>query len=370
MTFNYIDGIIMVNKLNIRLLFLLTLAPLSWQNLYAHKELDEVADAMEPNDQVQRAQPHPSTPMFHPNDVKNSCHLWVDAEVLYWKASEDDLDFAIGSKSTTTIEDGSIRSPHFLWDWGFRLGAGYKVPHDQWDLYIGYTYVHTHAHGSLHRFEGAVFPTWMAAFASNGTFASSAQAHLHANVNVVDLELGRTCTTSSWLTLRPFIGVRGLLIDQDYKITYAGGTVAPGDRYKNDLDIDFWGVGLRMGIDSLWGLGKGFSLYGNGAISLLSGHWSDDQFEKFVVTENTFVDLEDNHSNVVPTAEAALGIQWDYMFHRNRYHFGMKFGWEFNVFFDQNRLIRFVNNTNPGAFTRNDGNLGFQGLTLGMRFDF
>ena len=57
-------------------------------------------------------------------------------------------------------------------------------------------------------------------------------------------------------------------------------------------------------------------------------------------------------------------------FSRDRYHFGVKFGWEFNVFFDQNQLVRFVGDTAPGSFVQNDGELSFQGLTLGMRFDF
>lgn len=312
--------------------------------------------------------PQPPSKMFNPNEVQGDNHLWVDGEVLYWKAYEDNLGYGVTSDSTSRIDDGHVQHPHFQWDWGFRLGVGVKMPrHDQWDLYVGYTYVQAEAHGHADK---TLFPSWMAPFASSGTYVSSAKANLDAHVNIGDLELGRTCMVGSWLTLRPFVGVRGLVIDQDYSIEYKGGTAAGSDTYRNHMSADLWAVGLRMGVDTLWGLGSGFSFYGNGAASLLSSHLSNQQHEKFKKTDTTFVDLRNTNSSVIPVAEVALGIQWDYLFHRDRYHFGLKFGWEFNVFFDQNRLVRFVNNANPGPLTQNDGDLAFQGLTFGMRFDF
>ncbi len=307
----------------------------------------------------------PSSKMFNPNNVQGDNHLWIDAEVLYWKAYEDDLSFGTTSDSTTRIDHGHVQSPHFQWNWGGRLGVGIKLPkHDQWDLYTQYTYVHAEAARHVHQ---TFFPSWMAG--SSG-YATSAKAHVDTNVNIGDLELGRTCGVGSWLTLRPFIGVRGLVIDQNVSFGYKGGTAAAGDTYHNHLDSNLWAVGLRMGVDSLWGLGRGFSVYGNGAASLLSSHLSSHQNEHFKKAHTAFVNLKDTQNNVVPTAEIALGIQWDYLFHQDRYHFGFKFGWEFNVFFDQNRLVRFVNHDNPGPWSRNDGDLGFQGLTFGMRFDF
>ncbi|MES2123023.1 MAG: Lpg1974 family pore-forming outer membrane protein, partial [Chlamydiota bacterium] len=73
---------------------------------------------------------------------------------------------------------------------------------------------------------------------------------------------------------------------------------------------------------------------------------------------------------VVVAADLALGLQWDYLFSQDRYHFGVKLGWEFNIFFDQNQLFNFMSSTNPGAINFQNDDLSFQGLTLGLRFDF
>lgn len=314
--------------------------------------------------------------VFDPASLKGDCRLWIEGDLLYWQASQDDMAYAIKSHSTTSVTHGHVEEPDFHWDWGFRLGLGYRLPYDKWDLFLNYTYVHASADGSTSRKNGAIYPEWEAPFGvtlspGETLFATRAHAKWDANINIGDIELGRNCIIGKWLSIRPFVGVRTLFIDQDYHIDYKGGTAVPvGDEDKVSIDNDFWGVGLRMGFDSLWGLGGGWSIYGNGAASLLSGHFDLHQHERLKEADVNKVRISDDVNNVVVAAELALGIQWDYLFSKDRYHFGVKFGWEFNVFFDQNKMIRFVSDTSPGSIARNNGDLTFQGLTLGLRFDF
>ena len=214
-------------------------------------------------------------PLFDPNALKNSNDLWVNGELLFWKSNVGSLDYAIDSRSTSSIQHGHVKQPDFDWDWGFRLGLGYKLPHDKWDLFINYTYVHAEAHGHAGGGSDVVFPVFATNFAAASPFfADSAKAHWHLNLNMADLELGRTCMVSKWLSIRPFVGVRGLVTDQDYNVSYRGGTVAPFDEDKVHMDNDFWGVGIRMGANTLWGLGRGFSIYGN-ALSKSAGPLQD-----------------------------------------------------------------------------------------------
>jgi hypothetical protein len=186
------------------------------------------------------------------------------------------------------------------------------------------------------------------------------------NLNMGDIELGRNCFVGKWLTIRPFMGVRGLVIDQDYHVTYKGGTVAPTGSDHVHLDTDFWGVGLRMGFNTLWGLGKGLGIYGNGSASLLSGNFNVHEKEKGDRPMHITRDID----NVVPVADLALGLQWDYLFSAERCHFGVKLGWEFNMFFDQNQLFNFMSTSLPGSVNFQNDDLSFQGVTLGFRFDF
>ncbi len=304
--------------------------------------------------------------IFDPQGLECDKHFWLEGDLLYWQANEDGLSFAMESDSTTSIKNGQIIHPDFDWDWGFRLGLGYKIPHDKWDLFFNYTYIQSKADGSADA--TAVFPTMESSFGlPSGYYATKANFNWKSTVNVADLELGRNCFVSRWLSIRPFMGVRGALIDQTTTVWYQGGTAVPlGDTDKCHLTNDFWGVGLRMGFDSLWGLGAGWGIYGNGAASVLSGKFSVKQMEKWVNADEKRVSLTADKDSIVVAAEMALGVQWDYMFSRDRYHFGMKFGWEFNVFFDQNQMVRVTNS----SFNPNDGDLAFQGVTLGFRFDF
>jgi hypothetical protein len=322
------------------------------------------------------AQSEPSHPkrsqVFDPHAMQGSHGLWLEGEALFWKANLGSLAYGIESESSSIIKEGHIKHPQFEWDWGFRLGLGWKPPHDQWDLFLNYTYVRGNAHGHAGESDDVVFPTLASAlgFTGGSFYANKAGAHWNMTLNMADLELGRNCLVSRWLSIRPFLGVRGLVIDQGYIVKYFGGTVAPSDEMRLLLDTDFWGVGLRMGFDSLWGLGKGFGIYGDGSVSLLSGHFDVRQKEKLKKADIRRVDIKNAVDNLVATADLGLGLQWDYLFSRDRFHFGVKFGWEFNLFFDQNQLFHFIDAKNPAVLIFKRDDLTFHGLTMGVRFDF
>lgn len=363
----------------VRQLLTLSLVAFAGQHLNAEElSFEEVNDALIAQNQDnsssinQNAAPHP-WPLFDPNAMPSSNQLWLDGEVLFWKANVGSLDYGIQSKSSTTIRDGEVKHPHFNWDWGFRLGLGYKLPHDKWDLFVNYTYLRGRASGHESDSDDVIFPMWASGFNFSGPgtfFADQAKARWHMTLNMGDVELGRNCFVSKWLSIRPFVGIRGLVIDQDYHVDYFGGTVAPADEDQIQLDTDFWGVGIRMGFNSLWGLGKGIGIYSNGSASLLSGHFDVDEREKLEKADRHLLNVDRDVNNVVVTADLALGLQWDYMFSKDRYHFGIKFGWEFNMFFDQNQLFNFLSPTLPGSVNFQNDDLSFQGLTFGMRFDF
>lgn len=304
--------------------------------------------------------------MFDPNAMPNSYGLWLDAEALYWQSDMGSMSYGIESKSTTTLK-GSVKNPHFDWNWGYRLGLGSKLPHDKWDLLVTYTYMLGQARGNAGGHGKVVYPTW----AATNSYADRAKANWWLHLNMADAELGRNCFAGKWLSIRPFIGVRGLVIDQNYTVKYFGGTDAPFDVDKVGMDSDFWGVGLRLGFDTLWGLGKGFGIYGNGSGSLLSGHFDVHEKEKVKKAEIVRFNVRNDVNNLVAVADLSLGMQWDYLFSKDRFHIGVKFGWEFNIFFDQNQLFNFQSTSNgPGPASFKDDDLTFQGLTMGLRFDF
>lgn len=294
----------------------------------------------------------------------------IDADVLFWQSSVDGLNYAVKSKSTTFLDDATIKAPTQDWDWGFRLGLGYHLPRDKWDLLATYTRMQAHASGHD---DGVLFPSWGGAFVPSGEswYVQSGSAHWNANLNMLDVELGRDTQAGKHLTLRPLMGVRTLFLNQHYHLKYKGGNqLASGEEDRIHLQSDFWGVGLRLGVDSVWNIARGWGIYGNGSISLLSGHFNVKERETQKPEVLRELEWRQDVDPLVVAADLALGVQWDYLFSKDRYHFGMKLGWEFNVFFDQNQQIRWVGDSIPGFVISEDGDLSFQGVTLGFRFDF
>ena len=180
--------------------------------------------------------------IFDPHSLKGDNGLWVEVDALAWQSNVGSLNYAVESNSTSSVSHGHVKDLDFKWDWGIRAGLGYKLPHDKWDIFIDYTYVHAHADAHAHKENGALYPNWATAFGFTGDsfYATRANAHWHANLNMGDVELGRNCFAGKWLTLRPFFGVRGLVIDQNYRVKYSGGTAFPGEESKISLDTDFW----------------------------------------------------------------------------------------------------------------------------------
>ncbi len=310
--------------------------------------------------------------MFTSSQLKDTKRLFVTGEVLFWKASEDQLGYATSSQETTTLRHGHVQNPDFTWDWGFRVGFGYHIPHDHWDVSAIYTHFHSQAHGSASTTNGAIFPTWQAPFGSSaGGYATHASSQWRLHLDLADLEIGKDFLVGKWLSLRPSIGVRGAWIYQKYDIDYSGGTAVPGgDTDLINMTNNCWGIGARVGLDTLWGLGKGFSIFGDGAYSLLSGYFNIHQKEQLEIARTKIVDISSHPSNGIGIGELSLGLQYDRLFKKNRYHLGIKLGYEFNYFFDQNQWIRFLNSDNPGVTATSNGNLSLHGLTMGFRFDF
>jgi hypothetical protein len=290
----------------------------------------------------------------------------LSGEALFWQANTCGLGFAVENlDSTTTITRGHLKEPDFNWNVGFRAGLDYKLPHDNWDLQAQYTYLPSTAHKEASAPQnGALFPVWLVP-QDPAVYATHGKAHWSCNLNMGDLELGRVCRAGKRVSIRPHMGVRGGTIQQNYHINYRGGTVV-SDHVK--MSNDFWGIGLRFGFNSLWGFGKGISLYADGAGSLLSGHFHVHQREDF--QGSTLTRIRNSFSQLVPIAEIALGLQWDTKFHADRQQLGIKLGWEMQYYWDQGRLIRFLSSTSIGSFSSNQQDLSYMGVTLGLRWDF
>lgn len=277
----------------------------------------------------------------------------VEADFIYWRADEDNLEYAqtVGSK---------FHRPGNKWDPGFKLGIGYTSKgQDFWDVFFRWTWFHSKQNSSA---SGTLLPWWQPSL--TGATATTASADWTLRYNTLDLEVGRSYFISKTIGLRPTAGLRGAMINQNYKVNYTGTPVGATD-FK--ADTDFWGIGVRVGADFQWHFTKSWAVTSSLAGALLYGSFD---VKEHVNLTSTKVDL----SRVAPNLEASLGLQWDMFFSKDRCHCTVGLGYEFSEWFSQNQIIRSELFTNAGTtFTHSEhasGDLGLQGMTLKVAFDF
>lgn len=306
-------------------------------------------------------------------------HLFLTGEFLWWKAEEDGLTYTYKTDNPTGLSSTNnirLEEMDFDWDYGYRVGGGFNIPHDQWDIYFCWTHLDTSSRTHKNGDGDGLFPYW--AFpngVAGGSFFEKAKAKWHLFLTMGDLELGRDFYVGKYLSVRPFLGARTAWIDQEFKISYLNAPFIPGNTLNDfpNMKCNYWGLGPRAGIDMQWWITRCFNIYGNAAISILYGEFKVDQKEEaeIVGLDMEFEPLQfhDSYHMARPITDLGIGFGWDSRFVDDRLHVGLRVGWEQHIFFDQNQFIRFVSSSTNSLLT-NRGDLALEGLIASLRLDF
>lgn len=309
------------------------------------------------------------------------------------QAKEDGLDFAIQDSTTpatsTPLTNGRVEgfsgdTHDFDYNPGLRVGIGFYLDHDAWNLDFNWTWLNitNYEHANANTALGAMIPLWELGI---GTPAAQIGARTSAKwdvkYNTLDIRLGKPYYVSRYLVFNPHFGARAGWIDQHFSIDYGGA--APGStRTINHNENDFWGIGARAGLDTDWILGKGWCLFGNIAASMLFGKFEIDQ--NFTLPGATQVDgynIDYDFYQNVPNFEIALGIGWGKYFNKKRNHVALRAAYEFHEWWDQLNVRKFYSGSTgavggaavgTGIYvndTVSRGNFTLNGFSLRLQFD-
>jgi hypothetical protein len=308
--------------------------------------------------------------------VEAGIDLFIFGEYLYWIAQEDSLYYAHtgrGSGTTTFPQkgnidfDGKLKKIKPEWDSGARIGLGLNFPKAGYDAALYWTWFSTEASHSISKPAGTLFSIWAHPDDTLTAADTFAKPKWNLNLNVLDLEWGRSSWLGGHFSLRPFFGIRGLWLEQDLKNRYDYG-MTPVVIGKLRAESDFHGGGLRAGADARFAMGCGFSIYGIASGSLLYGR-NDCNF-RLKEDRLTIAHSKDHFSKGIASLQLALGLGWDSHFNRDHCHIEFHVGWEQNVWFGVNQMNHFMQEIGKGVFYQENSNLSLQGLVTGGRFDF
>lgn len=305
--------------------------------------------------------------------------FFIRAEYLYWKAREDNLEFAIdglgvfGSAVSLSL-GGQAHQPDWRWHSGFRLGAGYLFPCSCWDLFINYTRYFTSACGNASNANSEIWTTFGSPLGLTAVFSAFADWDLH--FQSVDIEFGTICCCGDCYSLRPFGGLAIVWTKEEYDILYDN---RPTENTFEDIrnKQTFKGVGPKIGIGNDWCFWDCISLFANGAISLLWGDYDVDRIDFLQITPPPIVVVHTGEDFFALRAllDFKLGLRYNKCL-CDRYRLYVSVAYENQVFLRHNQFFRFMagsfgNLTQPrGNFIKTNSDLSLYGLTASLGLGF
>lgn len=313
--------------------------------------------------------------------VRDGADLFIFGDLILWNTHQNGMPVAVVNDDTSiNLSDSTVKTIHSDWDFGFRVGVGYNLPHDGWDLSLSWIRLYTDGHRRIHAHDDDfIFPSRIHPNDPIGgaNTCQKTRSTWHVRFNQLDLDLGREFFVSKWLTLRPHFGLRSDWIRQKWETNYRNFANTPfPNKVEAEYKDEWWGIGLQGGLDTQWGLGAGWSLFGNVATAIVYGfHDIDYEDEDTPAGQQTdshgkFADVDQTYRISHPILDLMMGLRYDHMFYNDRFHLGLQLGWEHHVYFSQNQFPVFTDDVADGILVSNQGDLTFQGWTLAVRFDF
>jgi hypothetical protein len=335
----------------------------------------------------------PITTEHLPGRYENN--FYVQGDFLYWYAKQQGTEYAATGSAltvpgtldpTTGLIPSAITSSGFVYEPkpgmepGFRAGAGLNLEQGKWDLFLEYTYLSSHAKGSIASFElnTGIIPVLGVAptnsslsltTVAGGTdgFVSLARSNWGLHFNNLTFELGRSLEFCPLFGLRPHFGLQGSWINQHLHAHYDVNSLADFTTLlghtRARFQQSYWGVGLRAGLDSYWSCFRYLGLFANSALSALWGQFNTHtRFYDTVIGGHNHVLIGDQRfrpHTLSPVVQLEIGAQFDWVF-RNCRSMMFQLGWEGQVWFFQNQFVARTSDTS----------LVMQGLTFKAKFGY
>jgi hypothetical protein len=281
------------------------------------------------------------------------CNVYGTLDFLYWKPHVEGIEYVAAFD-----EEGSGDIFEVDWEFkpGFRLGLGSFIC-DCWDLSLTYTWYRGNA---TDFFPGG---TGIATFSSSGNGAIGfANAEWTLHYHTLDLILRRQFLLAKSVVLTPSLGIRGAYTKQSYNIEYFFPDTGDLNGINNRQRVG--AVGPKIGLSSSWLMTSNWSLFGEGAISLL---WSDYRV-KWREFNGTNLAFSHNFISQLFVPEYRVGLCWQDRW-QSRFPVSFCVAWEQQIWINYNQMLYGPVQFDQLILNRNT-NLNLYGVSLRATFGF
>lgn len=280
------------------------------------------------------------------------------ADFLYWSTDFNAIsavDVELETTESTADASIQIKHPEQKWDPGVRLTAG-RIFCGNWDIQGSWTYFYNSSTNDRTPFQLQV---------NMDSLNTSGSSRFVFRYNAADLELGTTLCLRPCLFIRPLIGVHAIWTQIDSNLNLIAppstGPDIDTDGFTVDINLNnhSWGVGPKIGINTLWGNFRGCSLVANVNGSLVYGQQRSKINAEVDVTSDVDINvhlMEDSHWLLMSTIQMQAGLSYFGCLCNNNFRINAL--WECNVLNQANNILIF------------DRSISTQGLTLSLEYPF
>ncbi|MGL5627035.1 MAG: Lpg1974 family pore-forming outer membrane protein [Candidatus Rhabdochlamydia sp.] len=292
---------------------------------------------------------------------------YLEAAYLFWHSSIEDLSVTSNIQPISINQTKEkIKQLNYKYESGFKLGLGYNLSYDYWDVLINWTRLHSQPESSWSSTTQSLHASLLAPFEGAGILGSnSVHSRWKLHFDTVDLELGRRLFLGRNLAVRPYAGLKGAWVTSKLNTSYAGINSLVFDAANVSLKDRNQGIGLRFGMQGRWDLGcSNFAILANIAGAVL---WNNIKVQN--VTNEFRLDgtlgggvKEAHYHALKPLMECFIGLDWGSCFCK-KYYLGISAGYEMQFWWDYNTF--FITSRNTTAY-----DLRLHGLTATITIDF
>lgn len=294
---------------------------------------------------------------------------YLEAAYIYWRSSIEDLTVTSNLQQQGTNQaKETIKQIDYKYDSGFKLGLGYNLSYDYWDIFANWTRLHTEPSSSWSSANQGLNAFLLAPIEGFNTLGSSSvSSHWNLHFDTIDLELGRRLFLGRNLAIRPYAGLKGAWVTSRLRTSYTGINNPDLNAANVFLKDRNQGIGLRFGMQGRWDLGcSNFAILTNIAGGIL---WNNiktrNNTSEFPVNTSQGVGSfikEAHYRTLKPLVECFIGLDWGSCFCK-QYYLGVSAGYEMQFWWDYNTFF-----TQPGSTSMYD--LRLHGLTATVTIDF
>lgn len=288
-----------------------------------------------------------------PSFFRNFHNSYVDAELLFWNAHEDGLQYAANGFDLTKGHHDDL---DWKWKPGFRVGVGTLFGCNDWDLSLTYTWYKNKANNSTFDPTGDTLGTW----SEGAQRFTDLSGDLHLIFQTLDLALKKAFYVCDYFIVEPVVALRGAFIKERYNIDYVNTIDVTFQNIRNSQR--FHAVGTLLGVNTRWIIYNQLSLIAEGAFSILYGRYDVNRFSEFA--DNN---IQSNFNTLRSVIQSRFGFGWT-----RCVYFGeldIQVLWEQQKWINHNQMLYGPLNFDQFVQNRNT-DLSLYGITLKAQLTF